>query len=325
VARFLKRKKKPVCFLLVSQIKIYIFFISSKINTKKKNRMQYNTTSFSQFHYFEYKIICPNCGNQDENEFEHQRPPNDNFFVCCQCGTCDLDPMDFAQTNEESTCISDGKPLDLPERPVSVVQERRKESSYQRKAHLMERLSQSLCREPLISDEHLNLIQHQFDNLCKRDKKFRKTYEENCLSKRHVQRILRSLNEEHNTKIFTTRYLEKWQSIKQFLYKNKKTENNSTDQNNMTPSSSSSFKELQAIKLGTKFNLFSNRWDELKRMGMFPERKHFPNFNFMFVQIANLFKIPINVDDFPQPSLKCQQKLKPYFEYLAKDLNFLSK
>lgn len=259
--------------------------------------------------YIDYKIICPECGNADENEFEHQRPPNDHFFVCCQCGTCDLDPLDFPRENNDSIVSPDGKSVDLPERPVSVVEERRKESTYQRKAHLMERLSQSLCREPLISDEHLKLIQHQFENLCQGDKKFRKAYEENRLSKRHVQRILRSLNQEHNTKLFTTRYLEKWQSIKQFLNKKQ----------------SSSFTELQAIKLGTKFNLFSKRWDELKRSGLFPERKHFPNFNYMFVQIANLFNLPINAEDFPQPSVKCQQKLKPYFEYLAKDLNFLSK
>jgi hypothetical protein len=40
------------------------------------------------------------------------------------------------------------------------------------------------------------------------------------------------------------------------------------------------------IKIGTEFMLYSNSWNDLKKQGYFPERDHFPNFNFMFQAIC---------------------------------------
>jgi hypothetical protein len=166
----------------------------------------------------------------------------------------------------------------------------------------MERLSQALGREPKIKDSDLAEIKSQYaDSNPPADAK---------LTKRDIQRILRSLNAKHKSKRYTTCYLEKWRSIRAFLTGEEETE-----------------EDVGIVRLGYIFKAFSDKWDEMTmEEGRFPERRHFPNFNFMFNQIIRLpgIKVKVNPSNFPMPSRKCSERLMPYFLAMALELNILT-
>ena len=258
--------------------------------------------------------LCHNCGNSDTNEFIRQEPPRDDYFTCTKCGECDID-LDYFEQQYTEEVLQSGTIIN--QQNLSTRRSANDNiSTYHRRAHLMERLSQSLCREPEIPDNDKQAIQEIYDGW----KKFDKTFTQRIgniqekLYKRDVQRILRLLNsKEHNMK-WTTKYLEKWKSISRFLYKY---EHNTEMTLQIT--------ENQIIKIGSKFITFSHLWDRLKQEGKFPERKHFPNYNFILTLIAkDLCNIELDPEEFPLPSLKCQQKLIKYYIILAKELNFLT-
>lgn len=69
---------------------------------------------------------------------------------------------------------------------------------------------------------------------------------------------------------------------------------------------------------------FSNLWNRKKQDGEFADRKHFPNFNFMFTNIAKIEKIQFPEDEFPLPSPKCQDRLMKFFVPMAVELKFLT-
>jgi len=213
--------------------------------------------------------LCHNCGNSDTSEFIRQEPPRDDYFTCTKCGECDID-LDYCEQQYTEEVLQSGTinpQQNLSTRRSSID----KISSYHRrgnkilfkfflflillikKAHLMERLSQSLCREPEIPDNDKLAIQEIYDGW----KKFDKTFAERVgnlqekLHKRDVQRILRFLNsKEHNMK-WTTKYLEKWKSISRFLYKHEH------KQDYVGPLQ---ITENQVIKIGSKFITFSHLW-----------------------------------------------------------------
>jgi len=265
-------------------------------------------------------FICPNCGNSDENHFLRQDPPRDDYYVCTVCGECDLD-LDFADYNGTwvSEVVASGsvgtEENSGNQKPTSRKMANDGVSTYHRRAHLMERLSQALCREPQIEDKDLQTIREIYEGWKQFDPNFseRVRKEEEHLSKKDVQRILRFLNaKEKNTK-WTTKYLEKWKSVSRDLY-------NLEHHKDFDLGIS----ENDVIKIGSKFIRFSNLWDEYKKSNCFPERKHFPNYNFILTLIANdLCNIQLNPYEFPLPSLKCQARLIKYYLRLAQDLNFL--
>lgn len=260
--------------------------------------------------------ICHICGNSDSSEFIRQEPPRDDYFTCTKCGECDID-LDFFEQQWVEEVLQSGAVTDRQN-----VQFRRSAndpaSSYHRRAHLMERLSQSLCREPEIEDRDKQSIQEIYDGWKNYEQKFAERVRnlQEKLHKRDIQRILRFLNNKEQTIKWTTKYLEKWKSISRFLYKYEH------NQDYVGPLQIS---ENNVIKIGSKFLRFSNLWDLLKQEGQFPERKHFPNYNFIITLIAkDLCNIELDPEEFPLPSTKCQQKLIKYYLRLAQDLNFLS-
>ena len=182
----------------------------------------------------------------------------------------------------------------------------------------MERLSQALCREPEIEDKDKQTIKEVYDGWKNFDKEGfakRVSKKEEHLHKKDIQRILRFLNNKEKTIKWTTKYLEKWNTIRRFLYKEEHKEDLPLK-----------LTENNIVKIGTKFDTFSYLWDNLKREGKFPERKHFPNYNFIFTLIAkDICNIELDPEEFPLPSPKCQQKLIKYYLILAEELNFLTK
>lgn len=247
-----------------------------------------------------YKFVCPDCGHNSENDFIQQLPPRDHLFTCGVCGRCDIaqnEGSDFVQDD----VISSGQVFQ-----PSVKEDR--PSTYQRRAHITERLSQSLCKEPLIQKSHKELILQAGFKIAQKDPEFKTRVLTRSIKKRDIQKILRALNRKEGTKTFTTRYLEKWKSIRSFLL------------NEEPPK----LPQNKIIRLGYRMQQFSNLWDRKKQDGEFQERKHFPNFNFMFTKLASLDDIQIPIDEFPLPSPQCQQRLEKYFINLATELKFLT-
>lgn len=154
-------------------------------------------------------LICPECKNGNQFNFVPQLAPNDHLFTCGECGLCDVDtselddnPDNWDQIEEIERGFAPVENLDnCAIKPLDKV------STYQRKAHITERLSQTLCKEPVIEVAHQTLIRDTFGKLLSQNKSFKKSHQSGKICKREVQQILRSLNKTENTKKFTTKYL----------------------------------------------------------------------------------------------------------------------
>lgn len=255
-------------------------------------------------------LYCEYCNLIDSEEFQLFSGNND--YTCTSCGntvTSVLWSQLFERGIITNQMLDSSELVKNKEQIIEKSKENEKETSYQRKSHIMERLSQSLCREPNIPDSILDDIRKRSNQLRKEDTGYSRRFRKCKISKQDVQRLLRHLNEEKNSSIYTTKYLEKWKTIRSILLGEDYKEYFMPDND--------------VIRLGFLMNQFSEAWNRLKLKGMFPERKHFPNFNFMFCKIAAFAKIQIKEGEFPLPkSTKCISKLEKYFQELALELNY---
>lgn len=167
-------------------------------------------------------FVCPNCGNDDARDFLIPSDPTGTAFrnrsarhfqdgyeaprddvllddcVCTRCGAC---IRDFGPEQQQ-----DPQLLQRPDPERGVPPERRSEpanrlkefkGSYQRRAHLSERLSAACCMEPTIPDEDYAEIRAA-DHVYRRQGiryYFAGDSPKRVVTKRDVQRVLRLVDE----------------------------------------------------------------------------------------------------------------------------------
>ncbi len=244
--------------------------------------------------------------------------------ICTLCGFIHQD-LDYIRYTELFTKDTSGDTLDVPPKKRKYHRYLEKD----RRAHLMERLSAAFMHEPEISSSDMELIRDGHNRFMDRNFFYKLRAQSGILDKRDIQNLLRFIDDptgnkkrmkkkrgrkafdkpyqeeaktEQTEKRYTVLYLEKWKSIKTALL-------------NITPST---LTEDDIIQLGTEFLKYSAMWNKLKIMGYFPERDHFPNFNFMFTKIAKNLKIDITSKEFPLPNTpSCIKQLENYYNILT--------
>lgn len=235
---------------------------------------------------------CPNCSSV--NNFAY----HDGVHVCKDCANC-VDEGDF-----EYTEIS-------VEKEKSVLYHDEFAGTYKRIAHLNERLSQGVLMEPEIPQSDMDLIREEFESLGRQYFK-KQRFDCNAITKKDIQDTLRSLDNKNKTN-FTVKYLEKWKSI---IF-------------NLTGEFPQIWTETEINKIGSMFLMFSDKWNEWqppkskynRDNWRFPERKHFPNFNFIIRKCADLQGIEYDPNDWPIPTTsRCVDRLNFYFEEMCKEL-----
>jgi len=272
---------------------------------------------------------CPVCGaknrfsavdNNDVVDNDKDVFTNDQF-VCHECGS-----ISFGEDLLWEKC----------ECKISKHENyiRTRRNTYDREAHLNERIRQHCIKEPNISRHDMAIIRDFWSIDWKRTIICNSDFLEyaKSLRKENIQAFLRALDEKLNPttgrrkpyqKAFCAKYLEKWKRLK---------------------------KEFVSIELGNVeykiqtwspeeinrvvdvFLKFSMVWNILqppqmkykkKENWLFPDRKHFPNFNFMIRKCCEIIGLYFDPFDWPIPkSSKCINNLNLYFSVMCKVLGY---
>lgn len=184
---------------------------------------------------------------------------------------------------------------------------------YRRQSHVVERLSAATLREPVIPAEHQQHIRAA-------------AVGKPCDTKSDIQSILRSLDHAEEPVMtlkrcrvdglvghvevpvkWTAMYLERWKSIRAMLRAGEHEE--------------SILANEIVVDVASLFMRFSRLWDRWqppqfkyeRERWRFPERKHFPNFNFMFRVCFELLRLEYDPQEWPIPTKhKCLQRLEFY-------------
>jgi hypothetical protein len=239
-----------------------------------------------EFYPADYSIACSYCGNFDYTRFDYN--VGTDVCTCMECGEV-LTEMHW---NDLMACSAYVEPGMEPEQPQESVVSKSFKGTYHRRAYLMERLSAACLREPDINDDDKRKIISEYEAYSQQSWFHKQRYNKRIIDKRDIQSILRSLNKKNNTKLFTTRYLEKWKSIKVLLGGTVKV---------YTPE--------QLAKVGAKLMQFSGKWDfmqpasdqEKRLHWYFKNRKDFPSVNYMIRLIHRELGIKGMDGDFPVP------------------------
>lgn len=258
--------------------------------------------------------ICGHCGSI--NAFIYENGDADlGDMVCTHCA------MSVAQSDLQYT--KSDKQIPIHDHYVQNFR-----YSYAREAHIHERVRQHLCQEPEIARDHIVVLRDYYENKYLPKFCFLKQITEDqkrnaiisrgkSLSKDDIRYILRSIDKENkkdgatDAYPFCTKYLEKWKKIKKILT------------NESLPQYTS--QELNTIV--DLFLKFSATWNEMQPPQMkhkkeeswlFTERKHFPNFNFIWRKCCEIKKIPFDPLEWPIPkSSKCLNRLQEYYKTMC--------
>lgn len=259
----------------------------------------------------------------DENEDESVK-------LCCPtCGGCNIHydrerfDMDSIKCHDCGTILPH---LVLSDLPIPTF-ERDYVGGYKRIVHITERCSAHNMVEPTIPMEDCKVIFQYHPELLDLDLEYRAhywSYRGKAFVKKDIQRLLRFIDSHdgvhphyHPTKKFCRLYLEKWKSISYQLVslsgRKKQVHLYSPD-------------ELAQVRAIAK--RLSNTWDRMQNPAyrtkeerqanwVFPERKHFPNINFVMQQIHKVLGLEHMNEDFPLPAT--WRKLLKYWVPLCKN------
>lgn len=252
----------------------------------------------------QYQYCCANCEdtNVDNVTSHYTRDSDSSLFHCRVCGLeSSINPIPLSQYNDRfSTTVVRGK-----------------QGTYRRKSHITERFRCHICKEPAIPENAKARIRSMYEQFISNGQL---TASQN-LAKPDIQKILRQIDAEDRQQLQSTnntqgtvttdnhpeegeqpptkkvkhqrgysiKYLEKFKTIICMLageWQDMKYLNDS-----------------QIGETATVFCFFSHTWDQWKREGRYPERKHFPNFNLTILRIfAEIDLLDyVDLDEFPVP------------------------
>ena len=312
-----------------------------------------NTENF-EYPYDEPYVICTDCGSTLDADAADDaiavlQPtivgPVDPAF--CRMRT-DLDgTIERIQDALSWGCSPDIiKQFNVPAPTVSKPTRKkgvpkRTNSKYVRRVHITERLRFGSRMDKLLPDEdsailrefHLLFEQRDFFYYCRSQAK--------QLLKRDIQKLLRFIdvelwrkekkaeNPDHqftpeekrmSMKHWCKKYLEQWNYIACYL----------------TGTEYPVYSRKEAEQVGAMMVLLSNIWDQWQPpdtpkdqrndIFRFTDRKHFPNFNFVFQKINDLLGLSHMNTYFPIPTTKASlKKLKVFWNQLAAELEIIKK
>jgi hypothetical protein len=267
--------------------------------------------------------VCPICGDDDVDNLREPSVGGSDLFTCANCGANNIDitfeEFDlFRRRTAKNQLVSDDVLRALASDdfvldtslPALLQFFRPAGKTYNRNAHFNERLSQHLCREPEIPEEHLALIKVWCEKMDKDSLWYSRRIHKK-LKKEDIRRLLRLIDKKRKEKPkFTSLYLEKWKSIRADIYGDE----------------APVLKWENVIKILSILSRFSAKWKEIQTDSQgprFPNRIHFPNINYIILEIARYEDIKLPVEEFPPPkTAKCREKLKKYFLELCKELQY---
>jgi hypothetical protein len=249
------------------------------------------------------KYKCVECSAIDKFEWD-----NENNKTCTNCGLIYgrgnlLYPIEVDEPEPEPSETMDQEEV-LDEGKV-----RQFKGTYERRAHLNERLSAVLLSDPVLPDDVKELVRKYWDRLVRKDYWTQLRFKQNLINKRDIRKLLRFIDEKENPeKKLTIQYLERWKSIREFL----------TGEKGVT------YSVDQVSRVGSVFLRISGIWDfwqpsswkKERTVWRFKDRKNFPNFNFVFHKIHSLLGPEYKKfnNDFPLPANPTsRKKLEKYW------------
>ena len=272
--------------------------------------------------------FCGGCNNRQCFSSDNNTDPFIVTYRCLECG--------YVYDNGDSP-PDDGLDGSLvpgdsgPRMPVPPVFK----NTYQRVAHLNERLSSAMLKEPLPPTAVIDLIHQQWMAIQETNFFVRLRATQGICKKSDIRLVLGSLDcspvararlvEARVTQIdpspnpdtgFSILYLEKWKHLAHIL----------------TGKTPPLYSELQMVKVGSLLTKFSGVWNRYqhpadkqeRKYWVFKERKHFPNFNFMFQRVHELLGKEYTKfnSEFPLPTnSQALKKLWTYWRFIAKKAN----
>lgn len=264
-------------------------------------------------------LRCVECNAIDKFTEDEQGYP-----VCTACGltygrNCCVSP-EFCDDYDDPTLEKNQQGQSVETMDKEEVLDEGKvaifKGTYARRAHLNERLSAVLLSDPELSGEVKQLLQIYWTKLCSRDYWTQLRFKQHLINKGDIRKLLRFIDSrEMPRKKYTIQYLEKWKSIREFL----------TGQKGLV------YSPEQVSKVGSVFMKLSGIWDfwqppawkKERTVWKFKERKHFPNFNFIFRKIHSLLGEEYKKfnQDFPLPAnLNSRKKLERYWQAILPQL-----
>jgi hypothetical protein len=260
-------------------------------------------------------LVCCNsdCGNSDIKEFgitceANIVPPqytsngdflpanSNDYVVCTVCGTV----QSRLSVEEFNVYDSQGKKFELGNR-----------HTFKRVVHFNERARQFQRNSPDIPhDVQLEIIEES-ERLVLKDPFYALAVKQNKLTKRDIQKLLRSLDRRNPGKKYCRLYLEKWTTICDGLC------------DKQIPL----FTPDKLATFGAIFTEYSDIWDQWQKakpqsLKKFKHRSHFPNYNFMFQQILKMCSLEKEFARFfPLPTTRgANTKLRLYFSEMCKEM-----
>lgn len=264
--------------------------------------------------------ICDNCTSK--HCFIHDS--HSDTYVCTNCGRS-YDGL--APPTDDGT---------VPESVVSAKREFK--GSYRRVAHITERLKSSICEDPAVPPDVLELIREEWEKRQKLNYFARLRAAQKIVKKSDIRQILRSLDLRYlghldqvpffsqilrlnpkSTLNFSTVFLERWKSIGSEL----------------TGTQPIIYSYSQAMKVGAMLTKISSIWDywqppsrkadgSFLSFWKFKDRKHIPNLNFLFQRVHELCGPEYRKFDteFPIPTNpQALRRLWRYWKELARAAN----
>ena len=264
------------------------------------------------------------CGAAGDHNFAHYEQGGLNgMAVCRECGLEVVPRFDFRRRVVPAPAKL-SLVVDEPTRadtPWTVFK-----NSYRRQAHLMERFRMACLMEPEMSEEHLQMVTDKLRELYGDDGSGLPDSADDedyppvnkRPRRRHIQHALRAIDTEQGKKSrFCNKYLEKWRSIrKEWLQQH---EDVMTDE--------------ELVIVGALFVKFSNCWDQMQprerkrdrqQVYRFPERHHFPYFNYAMQVCMHICEVEYVPSDWPLPTMKrCLQQQDVYMRALCEKLDIV--
>jgi len=273
---------------------------------------------------------CTACGTQfDEPTFRDDAPPTTLHSTTSEdtpgcCPELDWDLLDGTfWTRWTSFNQQPSTSKEETYRELQLLYDKKFKGSYNRRAHINERLYAHCLREPAVPAEHHCIIQEYMDHYIRANCGAALAAGGFTPSKRDIQRILRSLDKskKHPEIKWCKKYLERWKSIAEFYV------NPDYVFSAEMPTVQPSYNSTELAYVGQLFMAFSNLWDRWQPPSQkfdrsnwrWPDRKHFPNFNYMFRKIHALLGYTHHDPYFPLP-VSSTAKLDIYYNAMCKEL-----
>lgn len=262
--------------------------------------------------FYQEVEFCENCDKDIRHGVYFVFDSRSDDHICTNCGNVYRNegaPRRLIRYSSRGVVLDNATPGTIPAHGSK--------NTYNRRAHINERLSSANIMDPIISTEDFAQIKKEFERFLRTNWFFRQRAERRRLDKRDVQSILRSIDKRAEKRSFCVQYLEKWKSILADLL-HFEPEKYSYDETGV---------------VGAYFQMISNAWNTMqpphdkqaRGTWKFKERRHCPNFNFLFQRIHCLIgsDMPKRYDkEFPIPkNPKAVERLWRWWEAIAAHLN----